>query len=906
NPGEGNSRKRAGESADHAPRPSPARRAQLLESAVPQPLESAAAQPLESAATQLLESAAPRPSPARRAQLFEGAAAQPLQSVTPQPLEGAAATIAAAPNYPAGFPPSPPGYERLFADWAARWRAARGVQPASSELCYALVDLVRGTALPSRAKLDSANMALDAARQQATAANTRLSSAEARLSSAEARLSSAETRLSRAEELFGNFQGLLLSALARVQGVQPTIAHAAASEARIDASEAQAALDKAEAALDKAEAALDKAEAALGKAEAAASEARADVAKARADVSEECAAYDSEFAAYMLQRDHASRALAVEAAIAPPRFAPGMELLLLPIALVHSPDTATPSLRPHSVGFDMDIDFGRHELLRARQFQESTLRRFPVLRTRVVPVEPTDHIWRGVAHRHLPAESDITSYFVAEVEPRVRAIVETLRPTATFSVVRGHQTAHADLFLQVSMGGAKHSVAVELKRPYGARAQLAVRVGHGDQTTWSEDAEMPSEAFGKSLLEQAWGYARDGAGAPQAVANSVCRRVFVVSTYNDTWVVRAREAPEQPPAGQPPAGQPPGAQGLVVSHRFAITNGDPHIAFVIANVLNDLFEDTAAGPTGAGDQPGVASGHGSHGRGSHRRGSRGRGSRGRGSRGRGRSGPAATVGGGDGGGAQDATEDRLPNAEQSELARQCTAMTTVTVDTDFLSTWLPTLPSWTPSVSEGSSRSLDSLFWAEWRRTWLPLAGTIELTALLGHGRSGSVYKGSFNSTPAAFKLCSLESAGVVIAEVTYEPAIYNALRHLQGSDVPRLFSHGLMVVQGTLHMVLVLELIEDVLGGDRRLDRDEIVARFSLPESKHAAMDALARVHAAGVLHGDPRADNILFRYCPNGPGADAQPCLVDFSLGKIGAEEQDFAIERSEWCKVLGLAPS
>ncbi|KAJ1995313.1 hypothetical protein GGI04_005844, partial [Coemansia thaxteri] len=396
-------------------------------------------------------------------------------SVTPQPLEGAAATIAAAPNYPAGFPPSPPGYERLFADWAARWRAARGVQPASSELCYALADLVRGTALPSRAKLDSANMALDAARQQATAANTRLSSVEA--------------RLSRAEELFGNFQGLLLSALSQVQGVQPTVAHA-------DASEAQAALDKAEAA-------LDKAEAALGKAEAAASEARADVAKARADVSEECAAYDSEFAAYMLQRDHASRALAVEAAIAPPRFAPGMELLLLPIALVHSPDTATPSLRPHSVGFDMDIDFGRHELLRARQFQESTLRRFPVLRTRVVPVEPTDHIWRGVAHRHLPAESDITSYFVAEVEPRVRAIVETLRPTATFSVVRGHQTAHADLFLQVSMGGAKHSVAVELKRPYGARAQLAVRVGHGDQTTWSEDAEMPSEAFGKSLLEQA-------------------------------------------------------------------------------------------------------------------------------------------------------------------------------------------------------------------------------------------------------------------------------------------------------------------------------------------------------------------------------------------------------------------
>ncbi|KAJ2039775.1 hypothetical protein H4S04_008044, partial [Coemansia sp. S16] len=61
--------------------------------------------------------------------------------------------------------------------------------------------------------------------------------------------------------------------------------------------------------------------------------------------------------------------------------------------------------------------------------------------------------------------------------------------------------------------------------------------------------------------------------------------------------------------------------------------------------------------------------------------------------------------------------------------------------------------------------------------------------------------------------------------------------------------------------MALVLELIEDSIQvGDNEYRRNAIQKQCPLG-ARYAALEALGRVHAAGVLQGDPRAENILFQ---------------------------------------------
>ncbi|KAJ2351698.1 hypothetical protein GGH92_001686 [Coemansia sp. RSA 2673] len=247
----------------------------------------------------------------------------------------------------------------------------------------------------------------------------------------------------------------------------------------------------------------------------------------------------------------------------------------------------------------------------------------------------------------------------------------------------------------------------------------------------------------------------------------------------------------------------------------------------------------------------------------------------------------------------------------SELVEQCAE--SINIVTNLYFGPLFTSASDRTPCSSASSESAHSCcpanhwnpqFWEEWFNSWHPLEGQIELEVLLGTGRSGAVYRGKFNGAPVAFKLCPISNPAMVVAEVHNEVTIYNTLSDLQGHDIPRLFCHGLLTIYSQLQMALVLELIVDrIQVGNNEYRRNAIEKQCPLG-ARYAALEALGRVHAAGVLQGDPRAENILFqRDHESSDVVELQPKLIDFAFASMNKSSEKFFQEKYDWSDVLNI---
>lgn len=149
--------------------------------------------------------------------------------------------------------------------------------------------------------------------------------------------------------------------------------------------------------------------------------------------------------------------------------------------------------------------------------------------------------------------------------------------------------------------------------------------------------------------------------------------------------------------------------------------------------------------------------------------------------------------------------------------------------------------------------------------------GNWRVTALIGKGGSGEVYRAVHVSlgTPAAVKVLVRDEPRAR-ARFVREASL---LSELKSASFPQFYEYG----EANGFFYLVMELLEpgDLPTGDRE------VARFL-----RQVCDAVAELHACGIVHRDIKPSNILWRIGrarpPAAPQRDAVPVLADLGLAK------------------------
>ncbi|KAJ2307791.1 hypothetical protein IWW52_005992 [Coemansia sp. RSA 2704] len=187
---------------------------------------------------------------------------------------------------------------------------------------------------------------------------------------------------------------------------------------------------------------------------------------------------------------------------------------------------------------------------------------------------------------------------------------------------------------------------------------------------------------------------------------------------------------------------------------------------------------------------------------------------------------------------------------------------------------------------------------ADQLESWKRLNGSLTIGQMLGEGRSGTVHRGKYNGRPAALKISFADAAPEIVEEMRNEVAVYEQLADLQGTDIPQLYDWGLADIDGFQCAVIVLEELTDVMFG---IPEDDKAERLSMAE-RERAICALSRLHDWGIVHGDPRMDNLLFvpaastSKCPR-----IRPVFIDFGFAEANADDKMVTEDYEGWCEVL-----
>ncbi|KAJ2501593.1 hypothetical protein GGH96_001797 [Coemansia sp. RSA 1972] len=198
------------------------------------------------------------------------------------------------------------------------------------------------------------------------------------------------------------------------------------------------------------------------------------------------------------------------------------------------------------------------------------------------------------------------------------------------------------------------------------------------------------------------------------------------------------------------------------------------------------------------------------------------------------------------------------------------------------------LPSFSPQVGESAPdryENQEDLEEEEEEEEDDPLGGDLDTSGIslefVKSSRCGFIYSGRWTDRQAVIVKATPVNKAEMLNELRVEVRAYHRLRDLQGTSVPRVVAYGYMPINGRRFGILAVEHIEDeeILPA---LDMDERPTLKTLTNSEKAACeDSLKKIHRRGVVHGDIRGANLLFR--SRGLGNDMMPVFIDFGFAQL-----------------------
>lgn len=154
----------------------------------------------------------------------------------------------------------------------------------------------------------------------------------------------------------------------------------------------------------------------------------------------------------------------------------------------------------------------------------------------------------------------------------------------------------------------------------------------------------------------------------------------------------------------------------------------------------------------------------------------------------------------------------------------------------------------------------------------------LDIAHFIARGRTGSVFSGGIGGHPVAIKVSDYGNRFSVLEELQQEVHILDHLRDEQGRAVPRKIAQG-FIAESTCYFMATELLGETLLEASPAED----VAL------EQAALAALERVHARGVLHNDVRPQNFL-------RAGRGRVVLTDFAFSELSGSESDLQEERAK----------
>ncbi|KAJ2830370.1 hypothetical protein IWW50_000322 [Coemansia erecta] len=208
---------------------------------------------------------------------------------------------------------------------------------------------------------------------------------------------------------------------------------------------------------------------------------------------------------------------------------------------------------------------------------------------------------------------------------------------------------------------------------------------------------------------------------------------------------------------------------------------------------------------------------------------------------------------------------------------------------------------------DSDSADLESVL-ADWGR----LPGDIVVGKLLRGSQSGAVFAGTMDGVPAALKISHVGASAEALLDLAHEVDIYEHLASSPGGDMARLYDHGICNIDGTARAVLVLDPVTNML--ETAGAEGYSAAQLPLPVRRQV-MSVLDTMHEHSVIHGNPRIANILIETIGvpgpiQGTTPDPSPLsspvkvrFVDLAFADIDQDKEALNEDRESWGRVLEL---
>ena len=156
---------------------------------------------------------------------------------------------------------------------------------------------------------------------------------------------------------------------------------------------------------------------------------------------------------------------------------------------------------------------------------------------------------------------------------------------------------------------------------------------------------------------------------------------------------------------------------------------------------------------------------------------------------------------------------------------------------------------------------------------------------VLGGGRSGKVFKATFQQEEVALKICDIWQHPEYEAEMLNEVAVYKHLERLQGRSIPKFKGAG--YTSGGL-FALMTEMSGIPIDIENLSDFE-----------RHKVVKTLCNIHNEGVIHNDIKLDNILVRR----HGNICHVMMIDFALSERSADMKRARNEMVRLKRMLGV---